>query len=328
MRYSVIIPVYQAEKTLNRCVDSLLAENYTDCEIILVNDGSKDRSGEICQAYADRCANVVYIEKENGGVSTARNAGLDLARGEYIVFVDSDDYVMPGFFEAMDSERDKTDADLVMFSYTKDSGEIKAVSEGSSTLLSGREALMPAVNDAICRKTINMPWAKRYKRCIIEEKCLRFPVGASVAEDRVFNICYSFYINNIQISNRTVYCVNTENENSLSRKRHDDLQEQFLVTRRYFENALDEALIPENEKEQYRRAVNFGDCRYIYHEAKLLLADQVGWLERQKKLGRKCDAINRRHMKYPSTRYCTLITLPVRLRLTWVIDVIAWKLTH
>ena len=78
----------------------------------------------------------------------------------------------------------------------------------------------------------------------------------------------------------------------------------------------------------YRRAANFGDCRYIYHEAKLMFADRVGWLERQKRLGKLCDAINRRHMKYPNTRYCTLITLPVRLRLTCVIDAIAWKLTR
>lgn len=328
MRYSVIIPVYQAEKTLNRCVDSLLAENYPDCEIILVNDGSKDRSGAICRDYVKRCPNIVYIEKENGGVSTARNAGLDLARGEYIVFVDSDDFVAPAFFKIMDMEREKTDADLIIFSHGTNIEKCKNHSEGSSTLLSGREALMPAVINAICRKTINMPWAKLYKRSIIEAQHIRFPVGASVAEDRVFNIRYTFSIGSLMLSDQPIYCVNTENENSLSRKRHDDLQKQFSITRRYFENALDEAPIPENEKEQYRRAVNFGDCRYIYHEAKLLFADQIGWLERQKRLGKKCDEINNRHMKYPNTRYCTLITLPVRLRLTWVIDVIAWKLTH
>ena len=328
IKYSVIIPVYNAEKTLNRCVDSLLAENYPDCEIILINDGSKDRSGEICRDYADRCANIVYIEKENGGVSTARNAGLDHARGEYIVFVDSDDYVTPGFFRGMDEHGIRADADLCHFSFCSDDGKGKRDLISAAAYYASRKEAMPALVDAICRKEINMPWSKRYRRSIIEEHKLRFPVGASVAEDRVFNICYSFYINSFQISDSVVYCVNTENEASLSRKRHDDLHQQFTITDQYFENELKCAPISEKEKEMYRQAVNFGDCRYIYHEAKLLHADQIGWLERQKRLGKKCDEINSRHMTYPQTRYCTLITLPVRLRLTWVIDAIAWKLTR
>ena len=109
---------------------------------------------------------------------------------------------------------------------------------------------------------------------------------------------------------------------------HEDIFKQFAVADRCFEERLQTAPLSEKEKEQYRRAVNFGSCRYIYHEAKLLLADRVCWQERQKKLGRLCDAINSKQMKYPDTRYCTLITLPVRLRLTWVIDAIAWKLTR
>ena len=326
MRYSVIVPVYQAEKTLNRCVDSLLAEKYPDCEIILVNDGSKDRSGEICAAYAEAFPCVRAVGKENGGVSTARNMGLDLARGDYVVFVDSDDSVTPGFFRCMDEIHDRDDADLCLCSFCTDDGKTKREQHFKDAFLSSRTEAMPALINAICRKTINTPWAKRYKRSIIEEHGIRFPVGASVAEDRFFNIRYSFYINSLQFSDRIVYCVNTENDNSLSRKRHDDLHRQFAAARGYFDDALAVAPIPETEKEQYRRAVNFGDCRYIYHEAKLMLADRVGWMERQKRLGKKCDEINSRHMKYPQTRYCTLITLPVRLRLTCVIDAIAKKL--
>ncbi len=328
IKYSVIIPVYNAEKTLERCVSSLLSENYPDCEIILVNDGSTDHSAELCADYANADSRVRFFSKENGGVSTARNAGLDLAVGEYVLFVDSDDYVLPGFFDKLDREREKTDADLVMFSYCVDKGEKKETCSFSPAVRCGREELMPRVVGAICRKTINMPWAKQYRRSIIEEHQLRFPVGASVAEDRVFNICYSFYIDSLQFSDKVLYCVDTGNENSLSRKRHSDLNKQFAVTRQYFKDHLNDAPIPESEKEQYRRAVNFGSCRYIYHEAKLLHANNVGWWERQKKLGRLCDSINRRHLKYPDTSYCRKITLPVRLRLTWLIDAIAWKLTR
>lgn len=91
--YSVVIPVYNAEKTLRRCVDSLLRQDCSEVELILVNDGSKDGSLEICREYARQYDCVRVIDKPNGGVSTARNAGLDAAQGIYVLFVDSDDYV-------------------------------------------------------------------------------------------------------------------------------------------------------------------------------------------------------------------------------------------
>ena len=123
MKYSVIIPVYNAEKTLKRCVDSLLEQDYTDAEIILVNDGSKDGSEDICREYAEAHPNIRLISQQNGGVSTARNAGLDAAQGEYIVFVDSDDHVVPGFFSIMDKAIDEEPADLIRFAGYYDNGK-------------------------------------------------------------------------------------------------------------------------------------------------------------------------------------------------------------
>ena len=90
---SVIIPVYNAEPYLNRCIDSVLASAYSDFEIILVNDGSTDRSPDICRAYAENDIRVVFLSQENRGVSSARNLGLEAARGEWIVFLDSDDFI-------------------------------------------------------------------------------------------------------------------------------------------------------------------------------------------------------------------------------------------
>ncbi len=327
-KYSIVVPVYNAEKTIRRCIDSLLSEPYADAEIILVNDGSKDTSGAICEEYAARDERIRYITKENGGVSTARNAGLDAAAGEYVLFVDSDDYVLPGFFSALDEALAATPADLIRFSYCFFNGKEMHERLFEPLTIIGRTQLMPYIIDAMCRKTINGPVAKLYRRDTLEAHHIRFPVGASVAEDRVFNIHYSMYIQSYAVSDKILYCVSTENENSLSRRRHEDLQRQFRIVDDYFAQSLRSAKIPDAEKEQYQRAYNFGDCRSIYHDAKLLHQDHVGWLERQKRLGALCDGINRRKMKYPKTRYCTLITLPVRLRLTPVIDLIAWKLTR
>ena len=91
---SVIIPIYRAEKYLNECVDSVLAQTYRDLEIILVDDGSPDNCGAICDDYAAKDSRVKVIHKENGGPSDARNAGLAIAHGEYIYFLDSDDYCL------------------------------------------------------------------------------------------------------------------------------------------------------------------------------------------------------------------------------------------
>ena len=328
LKYSVIIPVYNAEKTLCRCVDSLLAEKFSNAEIILVNDGSTDRSGEICQTYAAGTENIRYVSKENGGVSTARNAGLDIASGEYVLFVDSDDYVSQDYFSIIDSICNETPADLIQFSYRDDSGNHDLDAIYSPMYVRTRNLLMPKITDAICKKTINGPVAKLYKREIIERHHLRFPVGVSVGEDRVFNIVYTFYIQSYAVTEKTVYIVNTENEHSLTRGRHNNLQHQFRITDRYFDRALAAAPLSEHEKDSYRRAANFSKCRSIYHDAKLMHQDKLTWFARQKRLGRLCDKINRKHMKYPNTRYCRLITIPVQLYLTPVIDAIAWKLAH
>lgn len=93
VKFSIIVPVYQVESYLERCLDSLLAQTCSDCEIVLVDDGSRDRSGEICDQYAARDSRIKVYHKQNGGLSSARNYGIDHASGEYVLFVDSDDYV-------------------------------------------------------------------------------------------------------------------------------------------------------------------------------------------------------------------------------------------
>lgn len=100
-KISVIVPVYNMEKYLCRCVDSILAQTYPDIQIILVDDGSVDRSAAICDAYAEKDHRVTVVHKENGGLSSARNAGIDAAQGEYIGFVDSDDYISPEMYEKL-----------------------------------------------------------------------------------------------------------------------------------------------------------------------------------------------------------------------------------
>lgn len=111
-KISVIIPVYNAEKYLARCVDSLLSQTYGDLEIIIIDDGSKDGSGALIDGYAERDGRITAVHKENGGVSSARNLGLKQAHGEYIAFIDADDYVKENYIEVLYKSAKENGADM------------------------------------------------------------------------------------------------------------------------------------------------------------------------------------------------------------------------
>lgn len=113
-KISIIVPVYKAEPYLHRCVDSILAQTFTDWELILVDDGSPDQSGKICDEYAKKDQRVKVIHKVNGGVSSARQKGLDEARGEYTIHADPDDWAEPNMLEELYNEASKKEADMVM----------------------------------------------------------------------------------------------------------------------------------------------------------------------------------------------------------------------
>lgn len=120
MFFSVVIPIYNVEKYLRECVDSVLAQAFTDFEIILVNDGSKDSSGVICDEYAAKDSKIRVIHKENGGLSDARNAGTKEAKGEYIVYIDSDDYVIENDFLAdIHAKIIETNSDVIVYKFRK-----------------------------------------------------------------------------------------------------------------------------------------------------------------------------------------------------------------
>lgn len=111
---SVIVPIYNMEKYIRKCVDSVINQTYKNCEIILVDDGSTDNCPEICEEYAQKDDRVVVIHKKNGGLSSARNAGLEVCKGEYIAFVDSDDFIEPNYLEYMYKKSKEQNADIVI----------------------------------------------------------------------------------------------------------------------------------------------------------------------------------------------------------------------
>ena len=115
---SIIVPIYNVEKYLRQCLDSILRQTFRPLEIILVNDGSTDGSDTICQEYAKIDERIVYLKKENGGVSDARNVGLDAVTSDYVLFIDSDDWIEPTYVEVLYEKIEEYQADIVFQNYT------------------------------------------------------------------------------------------------------------------------------------------------------------------------------------------------------------------
>lgn len=177
-KISIIVPVYKVEEYLPRCIDSILDQTFTDFELILIDDGSPDNCGAICDEYAAKDNRIVVIHKENAGVSAARNDGLDISKGKYISFVDSDDVIHPQFYEIMLGTID--DADLCFCQYTKFHDKLGFLNIQSPK----REIYEDNEIFNLPNLTIYMIWNKLIKKAVINE--LRFDVSLKNAEDSLF----------------------------------------------------------------------------------------------------------------------------------------------
>jgi len=173
---SIIVPVYNVEDYLIRSVDSILNQSYQNLEIILVDDGSTDSSGRMCDAFMVQDARVKVIHKKNGGLSDARNAGLEIATGDYIGYVDSDDWVENDMFEIMLDACEKYDAEVAACRYSMVYQDF-TINESTNLILpmTREEALETYICGNLERPIYNSVWSKLFKRELVEE--YRFPVG-------------------------------------------------------------------------------------------------------------------------------------------------------
>lgn len=201
---SVIVPVYKAEKHLKRCVRSIQEQSYSNIEIILVDDGSPDNCPAVCDQFAAEDSRIKVIHKENGGVSSARNAGLQVGKGKYIAFVDSDDYLEPGLYQEVAKYIDKWSPDLLDFGinhltpdYRLHRTEVHAHPKnrllGKSYI---REQIIPQlihVEDKTDFYIGTWIWNKIYKASILKEHNLEFDEKIKIWEDGIFVVEYLYY---------------------------------------------------------------------------------------------------------------------------------------
>ncbi len=170
---SVIVPVYKVEEYLNRCVDSIINQTYKNLEIILVDDGSPDNCGKICDEYAKLDKRIKVIHKKNGGLSDARNAGLSVAKGKYIGFVDSDDYISENMYEILYKELVKNKADISICKYIYFKNKIpEFTTDYEITSYTNKEAILELIKIKQ-RKIQDYAWNKLYKRKLFKK--IRYP---------------------------------------------------------------------------------------------------------------------------------------------------------
>ena len=191
---SIVVPIYNAEQYLRRCVDSILNQEYTDFELLLVNDGSTDASGDICEEYGDQDPRVIVIQKENTGVSDSRNRALDRARGKYLQFLDSDDWITPDATRLFVRAAEEYGCDMVISDFYRVVGErlsTKGDIEEEGVLT--REEFAAHMMENPADFYYGVLWNKLYRRDIVEEHNLRMDTDINWCEDFMFNLEYIRY---------------------------------------------------------------------------------------------------------------------------------------
>lgn len=213
---SIIVPVYKVEKYLHTCVDSILKQTYENLEIILVDDGSPDNCGSLCDSYAAQDPRIRVIHKPNGGLSDARNAGLEIATGEYVGFIDSDDYIAPDMYRVLYDAITKHHADVAVCSsqnVCESETKIFPVSQGNVRVYTGNESSYALFTGAIT----HFAWNKLYKRSLFSS--IRFPLG-KIYEDlfttyRVLRTCHT-----VVHTNTALYFYRIRNDSIMGKARH------------------------------------------------------------------------------------------------------------
>lgn len=205
-KVSIIVPVYNAEKGLARCVDSILNQEFRDFELILMDDGSRDRSGEICDGYARADARVVVVHKENTGVSDTRNQAIARARGTFLQFVDSDDWLTADATKLMVRAAEETGCDLVIADFYRVVGEmVSRKGDIDADQVIGREAFVGFMMENPADYYYGVLWNKLYRREIVEAHGIRMDAKISWCEDFLFNLEYVRYATKFYALRTPVY---------------------------------------------------------------------------------------------------------------------------
>lgn len=262
MDISVIVPIYNVEKYINRCIDSVLSQKEVSLEIILVDDGSTDSSGRICDDYAANYSNVKCLHIDNGGPATAKNRGYDIAKGNYVAFIDSDDEIKPDMFNSMLQSGYKHNADIVCCNYIQvdEDGNISHTQHtGEKYVLNQDEALKAIL---IKDKIYSQCWTKIYKRETMDTYHVRNTEGLKTEEDFIYNIQAFACSKTVCIVDKPLY-IYTHRTKSLSKDYYRNHINHY-IDNRIFRLELVDSII--NNKFPHLKEYSTYHCIFYYNE--------------------------------------------------------------
>lgn len=255
-KISIIVPVYNAEKYLSKCIDSVLAQTFSDWELLLIDDGSPDRSGEISDEYASKDTRIRVFHKSNGGVSSARNLGLDNAKGEYVTFVDSDDWLMPDTVEKCFPYIEKYDVIQfgIKFVYSEDNSQYRTYKVDEN------DDLRKYIFKVIARDAFLGVCGGLYRRNLFEKNNIRFSSDLISGEDWLVKFELLIKSNSIAFLDIPCYCYNKYNETSCTHNfRYQTHFSNIQALARIVRLALEK--YPDNDLSQQ---VALSKCNLIY----------------------------------------------------------------
>lgn len=240
-KISVIVPVYNAEKYLQRCVDSILDQTFTDFELLLIDDGSPDRSGEVCDEYAKKDSRIRVFHKGNGGVSSARQCGIDNAQGKYTIHVDPDDWVEPNMLQELYAKAMEDNADMVICDFYVNVGNNCTVIKQNPSNLNTKNVLremFTTLHGSLCNKLIRKSCYSRFG--------ISFPKDMSLCED-LFVVC-SILKENVIVSYTShafYHYVQDANENSITKITGSSYEYDLMLLNRFSELLKEKECLPD-----------------------------------------------------------------------------------
>ena len=257
LKFSIIIPVYNAEKTLEKCLDSICKQTFSDYEVILIDDGSTDQSLNICKKYEEQNPKICVHHQQNRGPSEARNVGLELAAGNWICFIDSDDFVEESYLQDISDAAQEFDADVIFIGYSKisENGEKDSFFPGEVAENNIKTILMLSEIDMF-----GYTWIKTFRRDCIKES--RFDSSLNLFEDEVFTCQVLPNCNRIGVVNKPIYNYIIGDGSSLIRRTHEDYCLKCDKVYRAWKVLLEECT--KSEKVLTKKANSFVSRCYYY----------------------------------------------------------------
>ena len=278
---TIIIPIYNAEKFVDKCLKSVIAQSYQNIEIILINDGSEDYSKQKCDSWAKKDRRISVIHKKNAGVSSARNTGIDIAKGQYIYFVDSDDWLPNDSIEEMIRYIVSSNADFCCGSiervgvFSKTSQTVKTILEFHSDDLEKMLRFLEYI------ESCPSPWGKMYRTDIIRTNSIKFVEGIAYGEDSIFLWTYLEKCHKIVAIPNIVYCYSVLNSGNASGKFYPELVDWIKISVDRFSSIFIDKENCEVQTEILKYAVKMIDhVIYKYSNAPIQTEEAIEFIEK------------------------------------------------